>query len=492
MRRINYFAMSLLASAALAFTGCSSEDVIEGGTSKNETGNFYMTLTIDASSASNGTRTAQQPEHEKLGSTAESNVKSGTFLVYDNDGNLKYTKTMSQAEWDKAQYPTQDGTTNTTGKKTLKISVTNVNAGTTYRIYFLANLAASGNGFNPFSHTYTAEGENFAGTYSTEDEFVMFNQNDPTTHADKYTVTFTEANKDENTPASVGTPIKIERVVARIDKPTATEAKEIKDAEGDNEAVKAEKDKIASISLQSYALANLAKETYLMQHWNSDETFFTPITTPSATNYFQTTDKFGGPTENTAGEGWFSMKDKNYVFENTVADDTYATKMYFVFKATWATTSETTPDFADGTFYRFEGKLYRSLQTIINEFESNGQANPFGIGVTKDALVTELGIDTNGNLTQDESKIKAFREKYQIEVFERGEMYYSTPIQDQFYTKGGYNILRNSIYQINVKNVYQIGTDVPNGTPSEVKPFYYLDVEVTVNPWVLNTINVDL
>ena len=490
MRRINYFAMSLLASAALAFTGCSSEDVIEGGTSKNETGNFYMTLTIDASSASNGTRTAQQPEHEKLGNTLESNVKSGTFLVYDDNGNLKYTKTMNQDEWDHAQYPTQNGSTNTTGKKTLKISVSNVDAGATYHIYFLANLAT---GINPFEHTYTApEDKKFAGTYSTDDAFVMFNQNDGTTHADKYTVTFAEANKDENTPASVGTPIKIERVVARIDKPTAAEATEIKDAEGDNEAVKAEKAKIESISLESYALANLAKSTYLMQHWDSNwKTFSTPITTPSATSYFQTTGEFGTSTENT-GEGWFSMNDKNYVFENTVADDTYATKMYFKFKATWAASSTTTPDFADGTFYRFEGKLYNSLQTIINEFENNGQANPFGIGVTKKALLEELGIDAEKNLINNEATIKAFREKYQIEVFERGEMYYSTPIKDQYYDQAGCNILRNSIYQINVKNVYQIGTDVPNGTPSEVKPFYYLDVEVTVNPWVLNTINVDL
>lgn len=488
MRRINYFAMSLLASAALAFTGCSSEDVIEGGTSKNETGNFYMTLTIDASSASNGTRTAQQgPGKEDLGSTQESNVNSGTFLVYDDDDHLVYTKTMTQAEWDDSKQPL--GSENQVGKTTLKISVSNVKAGTKYHIYFLANHTAATE-INPFTNVYTApEGTNyvdFAGVYSAENKFVMFNQNDETTNAHDYTVTFTEANKE--TPATLdgNKQIKIERVVARIDKPTS-EATVIQATDEDDATTTANKEAIQSISFYKYALANLAKKTYLMQHWSDAWALNIPFT-PEAANYFQTPEEFGGKTENTASN-WFGEDAKNYVFENTATDEAYATKMYFIFKATLKDNSNA--DFADGTFYRFEGKLYSSLQTIINNFANEGQANPFGIGVTKDDLLAELGIDAEKKLTSDETKIKAFREKYQIEVFERGEMYYNTPIQDQFYTTK-HSILRNSIYQLNVKNVYQIGTDVPNGDPTKVKPFYYLNVEVTVNPWVLNKYNVDL
>lgn len=492
MKRINYFAMSLLASAALAFTGCSSEDLVGGETNKNESGNFYMTLTIDASSASNGTRTALPDDENKtnLGTTLESTVTNGTFIVCNANGDKIYTKSITKSEWDNAQAPDNV----TTGKKTLKIAVSNITAGQTYRIYFLANTTSE----NPFEQTYTAPDVTsedyavFAGTYAKNNEFAMFNQNDRTNNANQYTVTFSAANQDENNPATLTTPIKIERVVARIDKPTAN-VTTFSDAEGDTEAVKAEKAKIASIQFQSYALANLAKSTYLMQHWDAQfNTFRTPITTPVDANYFQTTAQFGNSKENTAGD-WFNNNEKNYVFENTVANDTYATKMYFVFKATWAASAGATiPDFTDGTFYRYEGKLYNSLQDIIDEFADNGQSNPFGIGVTKDNLLAELGINTAGQLSGTEAQIKEFREKYQIEVFERGEMYYNTTIDDQYYNQPGHHILRNSIYQLNVKNVYQIGTDVPNGDPSDLKPFYYLNVQVNVNPWVLNTYDVDL
>ena len=483
MKRINYFAMSLLASAALAFTGCSSEDLVGGETNKNESGNFYMTLTIDASSASNGTRTAQQEEKD-LGTTLESNVNSGTFLIYEGN-NLIYTKTMSQKEWDESKQPI--GATNQVGKTTLKISVTNVKTDTQYKVYFLANQTAPA---NPFTAIYAApdgtDFTDFAGTYDTDNQFVMFNQNDKTTDAHGYTVKFTEANKE--TPATLedNKQIKIERVVARIDKPT-TETTTIDPTDDDNEVTKANKNAIDSISLVSYALSNLAKQTYLMQHWSPDWVLNIPFV-PAAGYYFQTPTEFGDTKENAAPQ-WFKNVAKNYVFENTASDEAYATKMYFKFKATLKDKSNA--DFKDGTFYRYEGKIYSSLQTIIDNFETEGQANPFGIGVTKNDLVEELGIDADGNLIDNEAKIKAFRVKYQIEVFERGEMYYNTPVQDQFYTTKN-SILRNSIYQLNVKNVYQIGTDVPNGDPDDVKPFYYLNVEVTVNPWVLNKYDVDL
>ena len=37
-----------------------------------------------------------------------------------------------------------------------------------------------------------------------------------------------------------------------------------------------------------------------------------------------------------------------------------------------------------------------------------------------------------------------------------------------------------------------VGADVPNGDPVDNKPMYYLDVEVSVNPWVLSTQDVEL
>ena len=45
--------------------------------------------------------------------------------------------------------------------------------------------------------------------------------------------------------------------------------------------------------------------------------------------------------------------------------------------------------------------------------------------------------------------------------------------------------------RLNVKNIFNVGAQVPNGGPDD-RTLYYLDVEVSVNPWVLNSYDVDL
>ena len=89
-----------------------------------------------------------------------------------------------------------------------------------------------------------------------------------------------------------------------------------------------------------------------------------------------------------------------------------------------------------------------------------------------------------------EEELKAFRQAYTIEVFREGKTYYSQVITDKWLETN--TIQRNTVYQLNVKNIYNVGADVPNGEPDENKPMYYLDVEVSVNPWVLSTQDVNL
>ena len=72
-------------------------------------------------------------------------------------------------------------------------------------------------------------------------------------------------------------------------------------------------------------------------------------------------------------------------------------------------------------------------------------------------------------------------------------VYYRQLIQDTHYTRENwFSILRNTIYKLNVKSIWNIGADVPNGDNGKETEFYYLNVEVSVNPWVLNTQNVIL
>ena len=75
-----------------------------------------------------------------------------------------------------------------------------------------------------------------------------------------------------------------------------------------------------------------------------------------------------------------------------------------------------------------------------------------------------------------------FRKTNVIEVFVAGKTYYSQVITDKWLNTN--TIQRNTVYQLKVNKIYNLGADVPNGKPDENKPMYYLDVEVSVNPWV--------
>ncbi len=75
-------------------------------------------------------------------------------------------------------------------------------------------------------------------------------------------------------------------------------------------------------------------------------------------------------------------------------------------------------------------------------------------------------------------------------MFVAGKVYYKYAIEDP--SHADYTVLRNSIYRIDVKNIYDLGSDTPNGEDEKVLPVYYLNVKVVVNDWVLRAIDVDL
>ena len=496
MRRINYLAMSLLASAALAFTGCSSEDVINGGTEKNEGNEYFMTMTIQTSSSQGkvGTRTVEN--NPIYGNTNESDVTSGTFIVTDANKNIVYSKVINRDEWQNSVVKWEEGQD---GKTQLVIPVQYVSPNVTYNVYFLANTTNT----TPWTATYTAATE-FVGTYADAKKFVMFNQNDGDISADNYQVTFTEANKEQTNAATItaadgkNTTIKIERVVARIDQPTSTateiKAYEPKAGETLSDAKKtAMADAIAkvkSVSLTGYALANLANKTNIMQQWNATS----GLLMPEGTTFQHPTEGFGTSTK-MDNVNWFkdivtssqSNPAVNYVFENNAtAAPQNATTMYFEY--TVKLKDNEGADCNDGTFYRFENKIYTSIAAIYAAFGTN--TLPFG--QTSDKTLAELKI-VDGKITASQEELSTFRTNHKIEVFVGGKTYYKQTIRDLYYNGGtDYLVQRNSIYQLKVNNVYNVGADVPNGDPDDVNPYYYLDVDVTVNPWVLNERNVDL
>ena len=491
MKKMNLLVMSLVSAAALSFSSCSNNDDLAGGAgTQSQVKGFYMTLAVQTPT-SNGTRTAQS--NETAATAAESDVTSGTLYLVDASGEVAFKKNITAAEWEASKIPTQGQT----GKTQIQIQVEQVAAGAKYKVYFLANTTDA----KPWENIITASSK-FANPFVTDKAFAMFNQNDNSVDGNGYTVVFKDENKEQATPASVKyknavSPIKIERIAARIDEPNSIGNK-IVGYVGTN-ATDAEKRamadalaKVEGLQLTRYAISNLAKKSYIMQKW-ADET---TLLIPSEITYYHPAAEFGSKTkfENaklfTTATAAFANKD--YVFENNSA--TSPSTMYFEYKVTLKDMANA--DFSDGTFYRYNNVIYKSFADILKAYKD--VAGLFQ-GKTAEQLKAELQLakteETGEGAKDVETKLADFRTKYGIEVFNEGKTYYKQVIQDQ-YLKKGENLIpnviqRNSIYQLTVNNIFNIGAQVPNGELDKTALFY-LDVSVSVNPWVLNSQNVDL
>lgn len=519
---MNLLAMSLVSAAALSFSSCSSNDDLTGGGAgtQSQVKGFYMTLAVQTPT-SNGTRTSiENPIPTEDATAVEAAVKNGTFYLVDEKGSVVFSKTLTGQDWSGAI--NDPATAAKDGKTTLKIEVENVAAGATYKVYFKAGLTNMDT-VEPFTiktgtsktGVFTATGitqtftstEAFAKPCDTDNNFSMFNQNDATTNGNDYIVTFTNQNKegaDGFKPAEVTyggkvAPIKIERVTARVDVPTSasTLTKEALPADASaalKKAVEDAKKKVSKIELVRYALSNVTNKTYVMQNWNKAESEWSLLIPDDAT-LSQIKDDFGD--KYLLKDGCFkdlTGATNDYIFENNKSD---ATAMYFEYKVTLDAnqfknaTGELMPaDFQDGTFYRYNNVIYTSFDQIMKAYAE--VAGLFG-GKSAAQLKTELTEDkkepTVENEKSVETKLSEFRAQYGIEVFNEGKTYYKQVITDKQLGKDV--IQRNTIYRLNVNKIFNVGAQVPNGEIDK-NGLFYLDVTVTVNPWVLNTQDVTL
>ncbi len=473
MKKMNLFVMSLLAMAAFTFNSCSSDDSLSPSTGQQTIGDgYFMTVSFPKTQA---TRTAQQ-EAKENGTAEESTITNGTIYIYDGDTRV-FCKDLTASDWETNTAPNTIGTT-----KPFKVSINSVTVGKEYTVYFLANSSMNTVPYPMTSNLELAASSTGGAEYATANKFVMFNQNDESKKAGHSKVIFTEASKNEANKVTAGD-IYLDRVVARIDAPTVNNP-EIKNKE--NVTTTKNLNVIESVTYDGYTLTNMANKSYLVQNWTETATPWS-LNIPGSMTYYKPNSYYGDEwqAENLAD---FTNKDVNYVFENTTTDESKATGMYYKFTVTLKDNAGNHKDFEDGTFYRVNHKIYTSLQDIKADKD---EPWPF--------------VDTNGNSISVEDALKMIkgevegvtladvRQKYHIDVFEAGAVYYKYTINDKYYAPTGYySILRNSVYKLTVNNIWDLGKDVPNGPNPEEEYNYWMDVTVNVNPWVLNTIDVEL
>ena len=353
--------MSLVSAAALSFTSCSSNDDLAGDNAgQAKVDGFYMTLNVQTPKA-DGTRTVLPKDSTIAASAAESDVTSGTIYLVDANDNIVFKKKITETEW-AAGKPTQ----NNVGSTQLKIAVEDVVAGATYKVYFLANAEdakPNAKDAKPWEDIFTATNK-FAKPFDTNNNFAMFNQNDKAVNGNGYTVVFTDDNKKEANAAQIKynnavSPIKIERLTARIDEPTSNATQIVAYTKDDatpaeKKAMKDAVDKVESIKMTGYAISNLSNKSYIMQKWTG-----TTLNIPSDITYYQPTKEFGTATllenGNYFTEATAPNTHKDYVFENN--NENAATSMYFEY--TVKLKDMTNADFSDGTFYRYNNVIYK-------------------------------------------------------------------------------------------------------------------------------------
>lgn len=496
MKKMNLLVMSLVSAAALSFTSCSSDDDLTNDKAGQEkVDGFYMNFTVQSPNAS-GTRTSVINPTE-FATADEAAIQKGTLYLVDDKGKIAFQEDLSGLDW--SGDVKDDASKKKDGNKTFEIQVPKVEAGKTYRVYFLAgsHKPAGGMDFATTSNNFfTAATNSFASPFADANDFAMFNQNDADVNGNGYSVKFIKANNNKQNPAKVtytsadgnttqkDAAIKVERVVARIDAPVNKSTQVLASyPENASEALKVAiddaKDKVANIELVDYAVANLANQSYVMQTWNKNQ-----LSLPTNTNYTQKATEFGTEYYYKDNE-FFNNKTVNYVFENNSTEN--PTSMYFEYKVTLKDYSDA--DFNDndgdnaGTFYRYNNVIYTSFAKIFEDYAD--VADLFAKGMDADKMKAELKKVIN-----DDTKLAEFRKTYNIEVFKGGKTYYKQVIKDNHI---GYAnaIQRNSIYRLKVNNIFNVGAQVPNGKPTE-NDFYYLNVTVTVNPWVLNNQDVNL
>lgn len=510
MKKMNLLTMSLVSAAALSFSSCSNNDDLGGGAgTQSQVDGFYMTLAIQTPT-NNGTRTVGN--NTESAKEVEQAVTKGTFFLVDQKGHIAFSRPVNSSSTNEDE-KWNGATEKQNGTKLINIKVDQVAAGTTYKVYFLAGDQTIPANVDPAAYTFTATetvGE-FAKPFATANNFAMFNQNDANVNGNGYTVVFTKDNKDKSNPAKVNyqkdkdteavkdAAIKIERITARIDAPTSGTATTIVNYDGSKtlteavkEAMKDAQSKVKSITLNKYAIANLTNKTNVMQQWN--RTSWDLLIPDGTTPVWQTTDKFG--KDKLYADGGFKTATEapnNYVLENN--STAAPTKMYFEYKVTLNDdlTKAEVADFTDGTFYRYNNMIFSSFKQIFEKY--NDVTDIFGTGKTADVMKGELKtILDMAPGTARETALETFRNTYDIEVFDKGMTYYQKEIVDKNILAAGKSLIqRNTIYKVNVDKIFNIGVQVPNGEDEiDKKSLFYLNVTVSVNPWVLNTQDVNL
>lgn len=518
-----YYLTGAVLCLSLLAVSCNKENPANGGSH-----DAYISLELVG--MSNMTKTESGTDGTQEGTPVESKISTAQILLCDTD-----TRTVSQT----INVSSSQLIETSNGAKTQPIKVTSG----TYDIFVVANPPAGFAVSDVAAMTIDAVTEALMKSdYAADNKFLMFSQCNASDDVKGEPITITEAN-DKSNPAKPANPIKLDRLAAKITS-TATSV--------DIAGVTAKASFISAVELKGFKLVNGATKVNLQQEWKNNAAT-AGSAAPRKNSLISANDPANtGDTQNTSSEyanSFFNFRTIGFAANKyTEAVDKYDDIAYYntsdpkgaiycmennpSYKSTdltakvgnttglvyqWqATVTGSDATLGSNTFYCANGEYFATLADIQTRFPSIFDSYIDGSAVTDRADALAAAKSELAAASGNQANISNWRVKNSIQVYADGIMYYTYFIKDQNYVKDDgttkyYSVMRNTIYGLTVKKLLNPGTDIPGGwdpsstpeSPSKpgtgtepddpVEPTnVYLQVEVSVNPWVLSNEDIEL
>lgn len=520
MKTKQLFFCSLTGLALLTASCSSNDEALNGGDGTTSEGKTYAQIAISvANSATTRTTTPGNTGDEAYGDDAEYSVNDLTVvLANENDIAMQVIT------------PTLKTATNTDDDDKL-VRVTEPFKCTpgTYKVYVLANYKNSQDALTPIIKGSTDMKAEFGITniakLSTTDEFFMTNVSAPEGQEIKEAATGKELNdagKDETKEGAATNlnilTVNVERAVSKVTFDN-TDNQSFDVMVGDN--------KIATATLEGASLINLNKKMYLVKdgqtatnkpvtgEWpypkdpnydntSMDEAYITAnFTQNEASSFSAPSDaKFYCPENTMSALAQLNGQTTGVVYKvNYKPEDKYYTELAAengtdsysqmfekvlalgvdVRDAAITKTIFTDADKTDGTFYSYNGYVFKSMAGA-RLYKAIATAN-----TGDDAAAVNAAFKANAN-------------DKDIQTYENGYCYYTAwikhnPTSTVTMQQDKYGVVRNFWYELKVNSIKKLGYSKPtykNPTDPDDKAEASIQVQVKIKKWRLVKQNVDL
>lgn len=460
------FLLGLVALGMLA-TGCSNEDEV---TPVDPAGKVegYMTLAL----VGNSTRTSVGNEGTQNAEGNENLISNVTVVLTDAAGTITHVQSPAISNNVAEKFEVAVGSHFVYALVNCPLSAAEL-TGNIERVIDVATADEAAKGFKDGS-------------------FFMVNQRNASTEQAGIPVTITAANTASN-PAKAT--VYVDRVAVKIVDKTdyATNAPDVAALEGvTNQG-------IDGVDVIGFVTLNVNKQFNMVQTWDAtDEILSTPLYTGTYVKdqYF-----------NHVGEYTEIVKDAN---DSILSIANISTAADFNRDIKYVTENRPTIKYYGDANDKMTAGRGETTGVIYSVQAKKGGVNLDTFYAYRDVMYTDIAdIEALADfkdvtLPTDVTKLRALG----IKVYEGGIMYYTHFIKGtnnlhQLNGANYYGVFRNSVYSLGITKFSALGDDTPGGTsvdpnepgeggnPNIDSDKAYIEVTVTPNPWVLNTIDIE-